>query len=64
MFYISYFAGGTDDGIIAYDNTPCHSIDMAMTFDSKEEAEAKKEELQKEWTGSELRVCEASFDDE
>lgn len=43
---------------------PCHSLDMAMTFDSKEEAEAKKEELQKEWTGSELRVCEAPFDDE
>lgn len=63
MFYISYFAGGTDDGFIAYDNTPCHSIDMAMTFDTKEEAEEKKEELQKEWIGSTLQVCEFNMDD-
>lgn len=54
FYYIEYY-GTFGDGYVSYDNNTCNSIDMAMTFDTEEEANAECEELQKEWN-AELRV--------
>lgn len=48
MFVISYY-GSHGSGMISVDNEPTDNLDSAMQFDSKEEAETKKEELQPEW---------------
>lgn len=56
MFYIAYY-GTSGNGYVDYNEDSCNSIDNAMTFETKEEAEKYREELQKEWA-SELRVEE------
>ena len=64
-FYIEAYGPGRDC-YIGYDNEPCISLDMAMTFDSEEEAEkAIKEELQERWPYSELKVnyCDSEIED-
>ena len=48
-YYIAYY-GTSDDGYVGYDNKPCHSIDMAMTFTDRLEAEKCRTELQIEET--------------
>ena len=53
-YYIEFY-GTSGNGFVSYDNDSCDSIDMAMTFDTEEEANAECEKLQKEWK-SELRV--------
>lgn len=53
--YFIEFYGTSGNGYVSYDNDECNSLDMAMTFDTEEEAIAECKELQKEWK-SELRV--------
>lgn len=55
MFIICYY-GSSGDGYVGYDNKPCNSVDYAMQFYTKEDAENKRGELQNEW-GSKLYVC-------
>ena len=55
--YVISFYGTSGNGMVAYDNTPCISLDMAMIFDSEDEAISKMSELQNEWQ-SELRIEE------
>jgi hypothetical protein len=60
LFYITYY-GTSGDGYVGYDNEPTSDFDQAMTFPSREEADARRFELQKDWD-SELQVEE--FKDE
>ena len=53
--YFIEFYGPSGNGYVSYDNDKCNSLDMAMTFDTEEEAITECKELQKEWK-SELRV--------
>ena len=53
-YYIEFY-GTSGNGFVSYDNDSCDSLDMAMTFDTEEEAIAECEKLQKEWK-SELKV--------
>ena len=55
-YYIAFY-GTSGDGLVGYDYEPCNSLDMAMLFTSKTEAERKRTELQPSWA-SELRVEE------
>ena len=57
--YFIEFSGTAGNGYVFYDNDSCHSLDMAMLFDSEEEAIKECQQLQKEWK-SELKVsfCE------
>ena len=55
-FYIEAYDGRGDNCYIGYDNRPCISLDMAMTFDSEEEAEKAIKELQENWPYSLLKV--------
>lgn len=54
--YFIEFYGTSGNGYVSYDNDSCNSLDMAMTFDSEEDANVKCEKLQNEWQ-SELRVA-------
>ena len=53
--YFIEFYGPSGNGYVSYDNDKCNSLDMAMTFDTEEEANAECKELQKELK-SKLRV--------
>ena len=53
--YFIEFYGTSGNGYVSYDNDKCNSLDMAMTFDTEEEAIAECKELQKEWKSG-LRV--------
>lgn len=59
-YYIEFY-GTSGNGYVSYDNDSCNSLDMAMTFDTEEEAIAECEKLQKEWK-SELKVSYYSED--
>jgi len=37
IYYIE-FNGPSGDGYVSYDNDSCHSLDMAMAFNTEEEA--------------------------
>lgn len=60
IYYIEYY-GTSGNGYVSRDNESCNSLDMAMTFDTEEEAIAECEKLQKEWK-SELKVSYYSED--
>ena len=57
--YFIEFSGPSGNGYVSYDNESCNSLDMAMIFDSEEEAIKECQKLQKKWK-SELKVsfCE------
>ena len=61
--YVIAFYGKNSDGytgqngLVDYNEDTCNSLDNAMTFDDKDEAEKYRAELQEEWL-SELRVEE------
>lgn len=62
--YFIEFYGTSGNGYVSYDNGSCISLDMAMTFDTEEEANVACEKLQKEWE-SELKVnfdCDESWE--
>lgn len=59
--YFIEFYGTSGNGYVSYDNDVCNSLDMAMTFNTEEEAKAECEKLQKEWE-SDLRVSYYSED--
>lgn len=55
--YIIAYYGTSGNGYVSYDENTCNSLDYAMTFYDKDEAEQHCAKLQKEWL-SELRVEE------
>ena len=55
--YIIGYSNGSDVGYIGYDNTPCNSLDFAMKFSSRLEAENNLNALRSEWK-SELSIIE------
>ena len=58
IYFIEFF-GTSGNGYVSYDNERCNSLDLAMLFDSEEEAVKECQKLQKEWK-SKLKVsfCE------
>lgn len=54
IYFIEYY-GASGNGYISYDNDICNSLDMAMTFNTEEEAKEECKKLQKE-LNSELKV--------
>lgn len=61
-YVIAYYGKNLDgytgqNGLVDYNEDTCNSLDNAMTFDTKREAEKYCKKLQKEWL-SELRVEE------
>ncbi len=64
IFYIDAYNMRGGNCYVGYDNNPCNSLDMAMTFTSEEEAEKTKQEIQKEWKGSKLEVNFTEFEEE
>lgn len=59
--YFIEFYGTSGNGYVSYDNDRGTSLDMAMTFDTEEEAIVACEKLQKEWESG-LRVSYYSED--
>ena len=59
IYYIE-FNGPSGDGYVSYDNDSCHSLDMAMAFNTIAEATAECKKLQKEWN-SELKVVFCTY---
>lgn len=47
--YIIGYSDGSDVGYISYDNTPCNSLDYAVKFSSRLEAENNLNALKSEW---------------
>ena len=41
IYYIEFY-GTSGNGYVSYDNDRCDAIDMAMTFDTEEEAQSAK----------------------
>ena len=55
--YIIGYSNGSDVGYIGYDNKPCNSLDFAMKFSTRLEAENNLNALRSEWK-SELSIIE------
>ena len=59
--YIIGYSTGSDIGYVSYDNTPCNSLDYAVKFPTRLEAENNLNALKSEWK-SELSIIEVPWD--
>lgn len=57
LIYIIGYSDGADTGYVGYDNTPCNSLDYAMSFSTRLEAKNNLNALQSEWK-SKLSIIE------
>ena len=57
--YIIAYSGSSGNGYVSFENKPCSTSELAMKFDSYDEAENKRLELQRVWV-SQLTTMEVA----